>query len=66
MDNLFSIGTTELLNDAAVNALDDTRNAGMPGWEARVEFVKAAGLAFDMIAADQEDAEPAQRPEFLG
>ena len=66
MDNLFSIGTTELLNDAAVNALDDTRNAGMPDWEARKDFVKAAGVAFDMIAADQEDAEPAQRPEFLG
>lgn len=66
MDNLFSIGATELLNDAAVNALDDTRNAGMPDWEAREEFVKAAGLAFDMIAADQEDADPAQRPEFLG
>ncbi|QUM73312.1 hypothetical protein [Sphingopyxis granuli] len=72
MDNLFSKGTTELLNDAAVNAIDDTRNAGIPDWDAREEFLKAAGAAFDLIAADQEDADPDGtaaddgRPEFLG
>lgn len=66
MDNLFSGGTCELLNDTIVNAIDDARGAGMPDWEAREEFLKAASTAFDMIAADQEDADPEQRPEFLG
>lgn len=66
MTNLFSGGTCELLNDTIVNALDETRRVGMPDWEARTEFLKTAGAAFDMIAADQEDADPAQRPEFLG
>lgn len=66
MDNLFSTGTADLLNDTIVNAIDDTRRAGMPDWEAREKFLKTAGAAFDMIAADQEVADPASRPEFLG
>lgn len=66
MDNLFSKGTLELISDAAVNAIDETRRAGMPDWDAREEYLKAAGSAFDAIAADQEDADPEQRPEFLG
>lgn len=63
MDNLFSGGTCELLNDTVVNAIDDARKVGMPDWEAREEFLKVAGAAFDMIAEDRDDA---ARPEFLG
>lgn len=66
MTHQFSKGTLELISDAAVNAIDETRRVGMPDWDAREEYLKAACSAFDAIAADQEDAEPEQRPEFLG
>ena len=71
MDNLFSRGTLELINDAAVNALDEARRAGMPDWQSSEKFIDAMGTAaaaaFDTIAADQEDADPeGSRPEFLG
>jgi len=70
MTNLFSKGTLELINDAAVNAIDEARQAAMPDWQSRAKFIDAmsaaAGSAFDAIAADQEDADPEQRPEFLG
>jgi len=71
MDNLFSRGTLELINDAAVNALDEARRGGMPDWQSREKFIDAMGTAaaaaFDTIAADQEDADPkGERREFLG
>jgi len=43
-------GTRELITDASINALDEARSAGIPDWEARAEFIRAAGVAFDVSA----------------
>lgn len=71
MTNIFSKGTLELINDAAVNAIDEARRGALPDWQSREKFIDAmstaAATAFDAIAADQEDADPdGERPEFLG
>ena len=67
MATIFSHGTRELITDAAINALDNARGEGLPDAAAREEFLKAAGLAFDVAAEDLEDADPeGQRQEFLG
>ena len=67
MAMILSQGTRDLMTDAAINALDNSRAAGMPDWDARKEYLQACGLAFDDVAGDQEDADPEQqRPEFLG
>jgi hypothetical protein len=69
---IFSTGTRQLITDAAINAVDNGRAAGMPDHATREEFVRAAGVAFDAITDDREDADPdgsadeADRPEFLG
>lgn len=67
MDTIFTRGTQDLITDGAINALDNSRAAGMPDWDAREAYLQACGLAFDAAADDQEDADPdQQRPEFLG
>ena len=68
---IFSKGTLELINDAAVNAIDEARRGAMPDWQSREQFIDAisaaAATAFDAIAEDQGDADPeGERPEFLG
>lgn len=64
---IFAIGTRELLTDTAIAALNDGRAADQPDFATREDFVRAAGVAFDAIAADLDDADPeCQRPEFLG
>lgn len=64
MDNLFSTGTTELLNDTAIAAFNDARDAGLPEYQGKAGFLCAAGLAFDRAA--RFDDPHARRPEFLG
>lgn len=64
MDNLFSTGTAELLNDTAIAAFNDAREAALPDYQGKAEFMNAAGLAFDRAI---RFADPhARRPEFLG
>lgn len=72
MATVFSHPTRQILTDCAIAALNDARDAGMPDFSAREEFVRAAGTAFDAIVEDKEDADPdgtapeAARQGFLG
>lgn len=66
MATFLSGGTRELIADASINALDEARSAGIPDWEAREEFVRAAGVAFDVSAEPPANLLAADRPEFFG
>lgn len=66
MATFLSSGTRELITDASINALDEARSAGIPDSEAREEFARAAGVAFDVSAEPRAVLLGAERPEFLG
>lgn len=61
MSEPFFTGTMELLNDTAIAAFNDAREAGLPDYQGKAEFLTAAGLAFDQAAETAT-----RRPEFLG
>lgn len=58
----FHSGTIVLLDDTAIAAVNYARDAGLPDYQAKAEYLVAAGLAFDRAAERRTD----QRPEFLG